>query len=95
MKLYLDENTSDRELTSRLLREGHTVAGPADAGLLGASDADQFVHAIQTGMAVVTKDADDFHGLHRVVIASGGSHPGILLGERSTNPILRDAFGVG
>jgi len=94
VKIYLDENVAGRELTARLARDDHAVAGPADAGLLGASDADQFVHAIEGGLTVVTKDTEDFEGLHRVVIASGGEHPGILLVRRQNDP-TRDMTARG
>lgn len=79
MKVYLDENFTDRILAGQLRKAGHTVVQPADAGLRGASDARHFEYAIREGLILLTKDREDFRDLHQLVMTSGGSHPGVLV----------------
>lgn len=81
MKLYLDDNSVER-----LRKAGHEVTIPADAGLSGASDAKHVKLAIESGLVVVTYDREDFTDLHDLVLASGGTHRGILLILRENNP---------
>lgn len=82
MKLYLDEDTSNRALISQLRQAGHDVQIPADIGYSGESDAVHSLHAIEDGRILVSYNYDDFEDLHDLVIGSGGSHPGILIIRR-------------
>lgn len=78
MRLYIDEDLASRELVRTLRNAGHDVATPHDESLLGESDTLQFTRAVQNDRATVTRNSSDFRQLHDLVIATGGSHPGIL-----------------
>lgn len=89
MNLYLDEDSVARMLASILRKAGHRVTLPADVGMVGKSDASQLVHALQHGLVLLTRNHKDFAVLHDLVVACGGSHPGILT-VRSDNNTRRD-----
>src|SRR5437868_2727570 len=89
MNLYLDDDTAERLLVTLLRKAGHAVTIPAEASFTGVSDARHFVHAIQNGLTLVTRNHDDFLELHEVVRAAVGTHPGILI-IRSDNDPTRD-----
>jgi predicted nuclease of predicted toxin-antitoxin system len=75
MRLLLDENCSSRRLTALLRAAGHVVESVAASLGAGASDGAIFHYAAENGLAIVTKDVDDFR-----LAASGHEHtPGILL----------------
>ena len=79
MNLYLDDNVANPALADLLRRAGHHVVRPADAQMLGVSDARHLEFAIRSALAVLTADRQDFRELHDLVRASGGTHHGILL----------------
>lgn len=79
MNIYLDDNCTDKSLAASLRKVGHTVFRPADFGLTGASDACHLERAIREGLEVLTKDRDDFHELHQLVLTAGGRHQGIMV----------------
>ncbi len=79
MRLYLDDNITDRTLAALLRKSGHTVVRPADVSLTGASDARHLEHAIREGLTVVTGDHKDYSELHALLMTAGGRHHGILL----------------
>lgn len=89
MLIYLDDNFVDRALESTLLKTGHSAFRPANFGLSGASDTRHLEHAIRQGLAVLTKDRDDYHELHQLVLTCGGRHPGIIV-VRYENDTTRD-----
>lgn len=79
MNLYLDDNIINKQLVALLRKAGHAVVVPADANLSGAPDPQHLTHAIRHGLTLLTGNHKDFEDLHELVLASGGSHPGILL----------------
>ena len=89
MKIYLDDNFADRTLAEKLRRAGHTVFRPADFGIRGASDARHLRQAIEEHLVTLTKDRQDFHELHQLVLVSGGHHPGVIV-VRYANDAKRD-----
>ena len=62
------------------------VAVPANVALPGASDPRHFAYAILSGSVVLTQDRDDFRDLHDLVVASAGTHPGVLFVCRDNDP---------
>jgi predicted nuclease of predicted toxin-antitoxin system len=86
MKIYLDDNLTDRTLAALLTKAGRMVVQPAAAGLAGASDPRRPEYAIRQGLTVLTSDCDDFRELHQLVLTAGGSHPGILVVRFENNP---------
>ena len=77
MRLYLDEDLTSRELENALRKAGHDVASPRTSGKLGHSDTLQLIFSIRENRVCVTRNRSDFEELHDLIIASGGSHPGI------------------
>ena len=86
MKVYLDDNLAGKRLLGLLRKNGHTVARPADYGLVGVSDARHLEKAIREDLVSLTKDRDDFGDLHRLILTSGGGHPGILVVRFEKDP---------
>jgi predicted nuclease of predicted toxin-antitoxin system len=86
MNLYLDDDTADRRLAALLSHAGHRVVMPASVHLSGASDARHFIHAMQHGLILVTRNHDDFLDLHEVVQVAHGTHPGILIIRFDNDP---------
>jgi predicted nuclease of predicted toxin-antitoxin system len=89
MKIYLDDNQTDRRLVALLVKAGYQVVRPTDVALVGKSDALHLEQAIRDGLVVLTSDAEDFQDLSRLVLTSGGHYPGILV-VRFDNDPLRD-----
>lgn len=78
MRLYLDDNLTDRRVVAQLHRAGHTVVLPADIGHAGASDAHHFAQAIRHTAVLLTRNYKDFIALHDLIRTAGGHHPGLL-----------------
>ena len=78
MNLYLDDDSAKGALVARLRKAGHQAMVPADASLSGAADPSHFLHAVQQGLVLLTKNHDDFKVLHLLVQATNGRHTGIL-----------------
>lgn len=86
MRLLLDENMSDRRLASRLQAQGHDPILATDVGLLSASDPRVLAWAITQALPVMTRDAEDFTGLHDLIVIAGGHHQGILVVRFDNDP---------
>jgi len=86
MKLYLDDDTTDRRLVQQLERAGHAVWTPAQVGLSGVSDARHLIHCCKNDLVLVSRNYDDFLDLHLVIEAAGGAHPGILIIRMDNDP---------
>jgi hypothetical protein len=85
MRLYLDDDSVQRLLIRLLRSGGHDVETPADAGMVGESDAVQLTHAVKTDRALVSRNHKDFDELHELVNRTGGVHTGILIVRRENN----------
>ena len=79
MNLYLDEDSIDPLLVAYLRKAGHAVTVSTEVGRAGESDPKQLEFAIHNALALLTRNYKDFPDLHDLVLASGGSHPGILI----------------
>ena len=86
MNLYLDDDTADRRLVALLSHAGHRVVMPTSVHLSGAPDARHFIHAMQHGLILVTRNHDDFPDLYEVVQVAHGTHPGILIIRFDNDP---------
>jgi predicted nuclease of predicted toxin-antitoxin system len=89
MRLYLDEDSSAALLAELLRKAGHDVETVRERGRTKEPDPVVFTYAIREGRAVVSRNHRDFKLLHDLVIASGGSHPGVLI-TRFDNDAARD-----
>src|SRR5262249_38428901 len=86
MRLYLDDNLTDRRVVAELHRAGHTVVLPAALGHAGASDAYHFAQAIHHTAALLTRNYKDFIDLHDLILTARGHHPGLLLVYLENDP---------
>lgn len=86
MKLYLDDDSASPLLARLLAQAGHDVLLPTDARLSGAKDPVHFTYAIRVSRILFSGNYRDFELLHELVLAAGGSHPGILCRRRDNNP---------
>ncbi len=86
MKIYLDDNFADKTLAALLVKAGHTVVRPADAGLAGETDILHLEYAIREQLILLTRDRRDFWNLHQLVQTSGGRHHGILMVRYDNDP---------
>lgn len=80
MRLYLDDDSKDKILKSKLEKVGHDVFVPTGEGV---KDAEHLINAILDvegagGRVILTRNVRDFELLSKLVVASGGHHPGIL-----------------
>jgi predicted nuclease of predicted toxin-antitoxin system len=89
MRIYLDDNIANRTLAGALRNAGHVVSRPADFALSGAPDARHLDRAIRERLVTLTKDRDDFHDLHQLILTAGGRHGGIIV-VRYENDAARD-----
>jgi hypothetical protein len=55
MRLYLDDNITDRRVVAQLHRTGHVVLLPVTVGHSGVSDAKHLAYAIREGYVLLTK----------------------------------------
>jgi predicted nuclease of predicted toxin-antitoxin system len=85
IRFHLDEDV-DHAIAAGLRNRGIDVTTSTDAGLLGASDADQLAYAFQEGRVFITHDDDHLrHSAH------GAEHAGIVFcrqGSRSVGQII-------
>jgi Domain of unknown function (DUF5615) len=89
MNLYLDDDSRHGILATLLRRAGHDVIDPGQADLSGENDPVHFAWTILSNRILVSKNHGDFLELHRLVLGSGGHHPGIIL-IRQDNDRARD-----
>jgi predicted nuclease of predicted toxin-antitoxin system len=89
MNIYLDDNLAEDKLRGLLTKGGHSVVRPADVGRSGLSDANHLEFAIRNNWVLLTRDREDFNDLHKLVLTSGGTHPGILV-VRFQNDLTKD-----
>ena len=89
MKIYLDDDSVAAALIVMLRKAGHDVRTPSDAGLSGADDVIHLTRAIREDRVLLSGNHDDFQGLHLLIVAATGHHPGILIVRRD-NDAARD-----
>jgi hypothetical protein len=86
MRLYVDDNLTDRRVVAQLQRAGHTVVLPAEVSHTGALDAQHFAQAIRHTAALLTRNYKDFIALHDLLLTAGGNHSGLLLVYLENDP---------
>jgi hypothetical protein len=79
MDLYLDDCADADLLVTFLTNAGHRVETPRPAGPSGRDDLEHLEYAAQPGLALITKNPDDFEALHNDWQAQGRTHSDILL----------------
>lgn len=81
IRFHLDENVN-LAIASGLRRRGIDVTTSKDAGLVGASDAEQLRYARQEGRVIVSQDTDFL-----AMAATSAEHAGIAYARKGTRSI--------
>ena len=79
VRLYVDEDASERAVVRGLRARGIDALTTADAGHLGTTDSEQLAYAAAENRTLYTFNVADFARLHRDYIERGLRHPGILV----------------
>jgi len=87
IRLYLDEDSMDRDLVRALAVRGVDVSTALEAGLVARSDREHLEHATAEGRVVYTFNVRDFHRLHVAFLAEGKAHAGIILARQQHHSI--------
>jgi predicted nuclease of predicted toxin-antitoxin system len=86
MRLYLDDDSASWHLLRVLRQAGHDVESPRDVQLAGKPDPVHLTYCIRVHRVLISANHRDFEFLHNLVIASGGSHPGIFAIRKDNSP---------
>lgn len=81
IRLYMDENLSP-EIANQLRLRGIDVVSVRDLGLLGDSDENHLVRALEMGRVLVTCDADFL-----IMSATQIEHAGIIFGKQEDHSL--------
>ena len=81
-KLYIDEDSMDRDLVRSLRARGVDVITAQEVGMTGRSDEDHLLFATGEGRVLFSFNRGDFFRLHTQLVADGRSHAGILLARQ-------------
>jgi hypothetical protein len=80
LRLYLDEDSSQRRLVRALRRDSECdVLTAGEANRLGFADESHLQFATAEGRAIYTNNQGDFARLHHVAMNSGTGHAGIIV----------------
>jgi hypothetical protein len=86
MTLYLDDDSASVLLGRFLVKAGHDVQHPLDAGIAGEDDSVHLAYAARQKRVLLSHNYHDFENLHDLVLAVSGCHPGILVIRKDNDP---------
>ena len=81
-RLYMDEDSMDRDLVVALRARGVDVVTALEAGMLERTDAEQLEYARAQGRVLYSFNVGDFYRLHAAYSREGKSHAGIILAQQ-------------
>jgi predicted nuclease of predicted toxin-antitoxin system len=81
VKLYLDEDCSDKKLKKVLIEFGYDVQTTAEANNIGKDDKTQLIYAVSQNRAIVTHNRKDFIRIHKKT----PNHTGIIVCTQNPN----------
>jgi len=79
IRLYIDEDTADRDLIVALRARGIDVLTAMEAGTERWADQEQLVYATGQGRVLCTYNGRDFYRLHTEYLTEGRAHAGLIL----------------
>lgn len=82
VKLYIDEDSMDRDLVRALRARGVDVLTAIEADMIGRSDTDHLLFATDQQRVLYSFNRGDFFRIHTQLIAEGVSHAGIVLARQ-------------
>ncbi len=92
VRLYLDEDSMDRDLIKALRARGVDVESALEAGMIDRSDAEHLELATQRGRALFSFNVGDFYHPHTEYLTQGRRHGGMILSKQqhySVGEIMR------
>lgn len=82
IRLYFDEDSTDKDLVDALRSRGVDVITAYEEGLLGADDEQELKHAGQLERVLYSFNVRDFWRIHTHFLKKGVSHSGIILARQ-------------
>jgi hypothetical protein len=82
IRLYLDEDSMDRDLVRALTARGVDVRSALEAGMIERSDAHHLEYATAERRVLYSFNVGDFFHLHTSWLAQGKSHGGLILSKQ-------------
>lgn len=79
IRFYCDEDSQNQALLRALRSRGLDVTSAGEAGLLGRTDEEQLIWALEQGRVVFTHNVGDFCRLHTEFLREGKEHAGIVV----------------
>jgi hypothetical protein len=79
IRLYLDEDSMDRDLIRALGARGVDAESVLDSGMMGYPDLRQLEYATSSGRVLYSCNIGDFHRLHWEYMNARRTHSGIIL----------------
>ena len=82
IRLYLDEDSMDKELVAALRARGVDVVTALEKKMIGRADAEHLNYATQEGRVLFSFNRGDFYKLHSEYLSQGKYHSGIILANQ-------------
>lgn len=82
IRLYIDEDSMDRDLVNALRARGVDVSTAQADGLTECTDEEHLLHALREGRVLYSFNRGDFYRLHTAYLAQGKAHAGIILAQQ-------------
>jgi len=81
-RLYIDEDSGDRDLVRALRARGVDVLTAQEVGMIERTDAEHLQFAAEQNRVLYSFNRGDFLRLHSLCLAEGRTHAGILLARQ-------------
>lgn len=82
VRLYLDEDSMDRDLIRALRARGVDVESALEAGMIDRSDTEHLEYSTRQGRALFSFNVGDFFRLHTEYLSQGKLHGGIVVAKQ-------------
>ena len=82
IKLYLDEDATNRALINALRSRAIDTLTAQEAGRIGRSDQEQLDYATELNRTIFTFNTRDFVKLHTDYLSAGRHHAGIIVSDQ-------------
>jgi hypothetical protein len=92
--LYLDEDALQDALVQALRNAEVDVVTVAEVNRFSSTDEEQLIWATQQGRTIYSFNVGDFHYLHRLFLAQGRNHSGIILAPQQRYTIGEQCRGL-
>ncbi len=83
-RLYMDEDSMDRDLVLALRARGVDVVTALEAGMLERTDAEQLEYARAQGRVLYSFNIAHYYRLHAAYLRAGKLHTGVILAQQKS-----------